>query len=550
MFLDNYWKIKRMEMMEDYSDSDKKDDTKKIKLYDATLREGAQAEGISISLTDKLKITELLDELGVCYIEGGWPGSNPKDIEYFQQVKNINLKNASIAAFGSTCRVNNSPEEDSNIQSLLEAETPVVTIFGKSWTLHVKDALRTSLDENLRMIHESVNYLKSKDREVIYDAEHFFDGYNTDSNYAMDTLQAAVDGGSDTLVLCDTNGGCMPWEIRTIIAEVISKFSDLPLGIHAHNDTQLAMANTITAIRTGVKHIQGTMNGYGERCGNVDLSALIPNLQLKMNMNVLPSSKLIHLTKTANTIAAIANQPPPNHSPYVGKSAFAHKGGIHASAMRRNSSTYQHVDPSLIGNLQRVLISELSGRSNLQSKAEELGIPNSNNDDLQNVLQSIKSLENKGYSFEGADASVELLLRRSLQDYNAPFKMIDFMVVVEHRDKRGIFAEATIKIRVGEKILHAVAEGNGPVNALYMALRKTLLPVYPNLDKFRLVDYKVHIINSNLGTGATTRVLIDMQDEKQTWSTVGASSNIIEASWVALLDAMEYGLISTNKNEE
>ncbi len=362
-------KLKRMEMMNDCNNSDKKKVSKQVKMYDATLREGAQAEGISFSLTDKLKITMLLDELGVDYIEGGWPGSNPKDVEYFQQVKNQTLQNARITAFGSTCRVEKLPEEDPNIQSLLEAETPVVTIFGKSWTLHVKDALRTSLGENLRMIRESINYLKSKSREIIYDAEHFFDGYKKDSNYALDTLKAAVEGGADTLVLCDTNGGCMPWEIKTIVENVRAEFPDFPLGIHAHNDAQLAMANTITAIRTGVTHIQGTMNGYGERCGNVDLSALIPNLQLKMGIDVLPREKLNHITRIANAVAAIANQPPPHHSPYIGKSSFAHKGGIHASAMRRNPSTYQHVNPALISNQSRVLISELSGLSNLRSKA-------------------------------------------------------------------------------------------------------------------------------------------------------------------------------------
>jgi len=522
--------------------SKRKKNLQQLKIYDATLREGTQGEGISLSLTDKLKITKLLDELGIDYVEGGWPGSNPKDVEYFKRVRDLNLKSVRIAAFGSTCHVNKKPQEDSNIQALINAETPVITIFGKSWTLHVIDALRATLKENFRMIRESVKYLKSQKREIIYDAEHFFDGYKADSNYAMETLHAAVEGGADTLVLCDTNGGCMPLDIKTIVENVRSEFPDSPLGIHAHNDAQFAMANTITAVQAGVTHIQGTMNGYGERCGNVDISALIPNLQLKMKIDVLPPEKLAQITRIANAVAVTANQPLPRRSAYIGRSAFAHKGGIHVSAMRRNPLCYQHIEPALVGNQSRVLVSELSGRANLLSKAEEMGIAHEEIEDLKGVLQTIKELEHQGFSFEGAEASVDLLLRRSQSVYNPPFKMLDFMAVVEHREKRGIFAEANIKVCVGDQIFHMAAEGNGPVDALYLALRKALLPVYPHLDQFQLVDYKVHILHGDRGTAATTRVLIDMQSESQTWSTVGASTNIIEASWIALSDAMEYGL--------
>jgi 2-isopropylmalate synthase len=519
----------------------KKKKLNKVMIYDATLREGAQAEGVSLSLTDKLKITELLDELGIDYIEGGWPGSNPKDVEYFHRVKELKLEHARIAAFGSTCRKNTDPAKDENIKALLDSGTPVVTIFGKSWILHVEDALETTLEENLRMIEESVRYVKSKGREVVYDAEHFFDGYKADPDYAIKTLKAAEKGGADSLVLCDTNGGSLPDEVKDITAKVKSIFPDTTIGIHAHNDSGTAMGNTLAAVLAGATHVQGTTNGYGERCGNADFSALIPNLQLKMGIDVLPPGKLIHLTRVANAVAYIANQPPPHRSPYIGRSAFAHKGGIHVSAMRKNPLSYQHVDPRLVGNESRVLISELAGRSNLLAKAEEMGISRKI-DNLKEVLEKIKKLEHEGFSFESAEASVELLLLRSQKDYKPPFKMLDFMAVVEHREKRGIFAEATVKVLVGDKVFHIAAEGDGPVDALYLALSKALKQVHPQIEKFHLADYKVHIVNSEKGTGAVTRVMIDMQLNNQYWSTVGASTNIIEASWIALSDAMEYGI--------
>jgi len=529
----------------------------RVLLYDTTLRDGTQGDGISLSVDDKLKITRILDRLGVHYVEGGWPGSNPKDVEYFRRVRELNLEHIRVAAFGSTCRVGSQPQEDANIQALLEAETPVVAVVGKSWTLHVRDVLRTTLEENLRIIRESVAflkaaYLKEKPgfaektrflREVIYDAEHFFDGYKDDPDYAMATLQAAVEGGADVLVLCDTNGGSMPWEIEAIVREVQSAFPDVLLGIHTHNDGGLAVASSLAAVRAGATHVQGTINGYGERCGNADLCTLIPGLELKMGMVALPAGRMGRLTRVARVVASIANQPLRRQAAYVGQSAFAHKGGVHVAAMRRNAQSYQHVDPALVGNRSRVLVSELSGRGNLLSKAEEMGIAHQDLKDLPAVLQRIKQLEHRGFTFEGAEASVEMLLHRSRRGYHPPFEMLDFMVVVEHREGRGIFAEATIKVRVGDQVFHTAAEGNGPVNALDAALRKALTPVYPRLARFNLADYKVHILDGDHGTAATTRVLIDMQNETRRWSTVGASANIIEASWIALADAVEYGLV-------
>jgi 2-isopropylmalate synthase len=515
-----------------------------VALYDTTLRDGTQGEGISLSVDDKLRITKLLDCLGVHYVEGGWPGSNPKAVAYFRRVQALDLEHVRVAAFGSTCRVESRPAEDPNIRALLEADTPVVTIVGKSWMLHVEDVLRTTSDENLRIIRESVAHVRRQPREVIYDAEHFFDGYKADPGYALDTLSAAVEGGADVLVLCDTNGGSMPWEIERITREVRAVFPGISLGIHAHDDSDLAVANSLAAVRVGVTHVQGTINGYGERCGNANLCSLIPNLALKMGLGAggLASDHLRHLTRTARAVASIANQTSRRDAAYVGRSAFAHKGGIHVSAMRRNPQSYQHVDPALVGNESRVLVSELSGRGNLRSKAEEVGIAHEELDNLSAVLGRIKQLEHRGFTFEGAEGSVEMLLRRAQPGYEPPFEMLDFMVVVEHREGRGLLAEATIKVRVGDEVFHMVADGNGPVNALDGALRKALVPTYPHLAEFDLVDYKVHILDGDRGTAATTRVMIDMQNETRRWTTVGASANIIEASWLALADAVEYGL--------
>jgi 2-isopropylmalate synthase len=518
--------------------------SKRVTLYDTTLRDGTQSEGISLSLEDKLRITWVLDDLGIQYIEGGWPGSNPKDVEYFERVRHLNLKQARVAAFGSTCRVGSRAEDDANIKALLEARTPVVAVVGKSWTLHVDEVLRTTREENLRMIRDSVSCLKTAGREVVYDAEHFFDGYRADREYSMATICSALEGGADSVALCDTNGGSMPWEITGGIEAVRAAFPNAVLGIHAHNDGGMAVANSLAAVNAGASQIQGTINGYGERCGNANLCSVVPNLQLKMGLEALPEGRLSQLTQAALTVASVANQSLYRHAPFVGSSAFAHKGGIHVAAMRRTAESYQHIDPALVGNKSRVLVSELSGHGNLLSKADEMGLKRSELKDVSGVLGRIKALENRGFSFEGAEASIEMLLRRSNASYEPPFEMLDFMVVVESRERRGMFAEASIKVRVDNRVMHTVADGNGPVNALDAALRKALLPVYPAVDRFSLVDYKVHILDGDHGTAATTRVLIDTQNSTRRWTTVGASPNIIEASWLALADAVEYGLVT------
>jgi 2-isopropylmalate synthase len=516
---------------------------RKILIYDTTLRDGTQREGISLSCDDKLRIAQKLDDLGVGYIEGGWPGSNPKDEEFFRRVGELNLQCAKIAAFGATCRAGSEPAEDPNIQALIEANTPVYTLVGKSWTLHVRDVLQTSLEENLRIIRESVKHLKVRGSEVIYDAEHFFDGYKDNEVYAIETLQAAIEGGADTVVLCDTNGGTLPQEIAITVREVRGAIPDVVLGIHTHNDTECAVANTLAAVNEGATHVQGTINGYGERCGNANLCSVIPNLEIKMGMRCLPEGKLSQLSEVSNFVAEMANLAPYEHQPYVGKSAFAHKGGIHVAAMQRNANSYQHLDPEVVGNKFRTVVSELSGKGNLVSKAKEFGIDIQDKDGLKDILQKIKAMEAQGFSFESAEASVALMFQRLNEDYKPPFELIDFSATVEHRRGRGVFAEAMVKIRVNGEVIHTISEGNGPVNALDAALRKGLVPIYPRLAEFQLADYKVRIIDGNHGTAAMTRVLIDTQNSHNRWSTVGASTNIIEASWLALADSVEYGLL-------
>lgn len=512
-----------------------------VEVYDTTLRDGTQGENVSLSVDDKLKVTRLLDELGVAYVEGGWPGSNPKDATYFARVRALELKHARIAAFGMTCRVGSQATEDSNILALLESEAPVTTVVGKTSLLHVYDVLRTTPEENLRLIRESLACLKAQGRFVVYDAEHFFDGYKLDAAYALQTLNAALDGGADRLVLCETNGGAMPWEVERIMREVIQAFPAASLGIHTHNDSEVAVANTLVAVQLGAMQVQGTMNGYGERCGNANLCAIVPNLELKMGYRCLPDGHLAKLTHIARAVAETANMAPFNGAAYVGKSAFAHKGGMHVAAIRRNVNSYQHIDPVLVGNELRVLVSDLSGRGNMLSKAEEFGL-NLSDGDAQKVVNRIKELENRGFVFEGAEASVTMLMRRQQPQYKPPFELVDFMVVVENRQGRGMFAEATVKVTVDGEELHTVADGNGPVNALDRALRKALIPVYPQLEQFQLADYKVRILDGENGTAALTRVLIDTQNGHQRWSTVGAGTNIIEASWGALADSVEYGL--------
>jgi len=514
----------------------------RVRIYDTTLRDGTQATGVSFSLLDKLQIAKELDNLGFDYIEGGWPSSNPKDMEFFKKVKNISFKKAKIAAFGSTRRKNTPVEKDLNIISLLKADTPVVTIVGKSWILHVKKALCTDEDENLRMIEDSIRFLKKEGREVIFDAEHFFDGYKENPVYALKTLQVAREAGADCLVLCDSNGGSMPYEVDQIIRVVKENIAH-PLGIHTHNDSGVAVANTIVAARIGVEQVQGTINGYGERCGNADLCAVLPNLKFKLGLDCIPEDGLRFLTHLSRLVNELANLTPCEHQPYVGKSAFAHKGGIHASAISRDQKTYEHIDPELVGNKRRVIISELAGRSSIIYKLKERGLGVDNPQILsQKLVDRIKKLENEGYEFEAADGSFELLVKKATGEYKKLFDVKSFRVIVEKRDDGKLISEATVKLKVRGKLLHTVAEGNGPVNALDIALRKALESDFPELSEMHLSDYKVRILDTGAGTGAKTRVLIESSDKEDRWGTVGVSPNIIEASCKALLDAVEYKL--------
>ncbi len=513
----------------------------KIQIYDTTLRDGTQSEGFTLSSNDKIRIAQKLDEIGVAFIEGGWPGSNPKDVEFFERARDMQWKNALIAAFGSTCRVKGGPEDDANIKALLDSNTPVCTIFGKTWTLHVKEVLLTTNDDNLRIIEQSVAYLKANGKRVIYDAEHFFDGYKADSSYALETLEAAIRGGAETVVLCDTNGGTLPWEVERILRDLKPALAH-PFGIHTHNDGECAVVNSLVAVREGAIQVQGTINGVGERCGNANLCSIISDLELKMDHQCLPAGKLEHLYDLSHFVAEVANITPDEHLPFVGKSAFAHKGGVHVAAMRRSPQSYQHIEPEKIGNKMRVVVSDLSGRGNLLSKAEEHGVE-VEGEEVVGVLNDIKELESRGFSFEAAEASVTMMLKRQEYGYKAPFELIDFSVNVEHRQGRGIFAEATVKVMVRGELFHTAADGNGPVNAMDNALRKALVSYYPQVAKFHLSDYKVRILDSDHGTEAITRVLIDTRNDTGRWSTVGASTNIIEASWRALADSMEYGLM-------
>ncbi|MBK8781122.1 MAG: citramalate synthase [Anaerolineales bacterium] len=513
----------------------------KIQVYDTTLRDGTQSEGFNLSANDKVRVAQKLDELGVAFIEGGWPGSNPKDVEFFERARDMQWKHALITAFGSTCRVKGGPEDDANIKALLDSKTPVCTIFGKTWTLHVKEVLLTTNDDNLRIIEQSVAYLKANGKRVIYDAEHFFDGYKADSSYALETLRAAVRGGAETVVLCDTNGGTLPWEVESIVRELKPALNH-SFGIHTHNDGDCAVINSLMAVREGAIQVQGTINGVGERCGNANLISIMADLELKMGYQCLPAGKLEHLYDLSHFVAEVANITPDEHLPFVGKSAFAHKGGVHVAAMRRSAQSYQHVEPEKIGNKMRVVVSDLSGRGNLLSKAEEHGVE-VEGEEVVGVLNDIKELESRGFSFEAAEASVTMMLKRQEYGYKAPFELVDFFVNVEHRQGRGIFAEAMVKVRVQGELLHTAAEGNGPVNAMDNALRKALVSYYPQIANFHLSDYKVRILDSDHGTEAITRVLIDTRNTTSRWSTVGASANIIEASWRALADSFEYGLM-------
>ena len=518
-----------------------------IQLYDTTLRDGTQGEGVNFSSGDKLRIARKLDELGVHFIEGGWPGSNPKDMDFFQRARTeLNLKHARVAAFGSTRKANTPVETDAQVQMLLDCDTPVVTSFGKTWTLHVHDVLRTTLKENVAMIFDSVSYLKEAGKEVIYDAEHFFDGYRADPTYAVRTLKAAEEAGADLIVLCDTNGGTMPWDIERIIGELRAAGIGRPLGIHTHNDGELGVANALAAVRAGCVQVQGTINGYGERCGNSNLVSIIANLNLKMGLQAVSPEQLHRLTEVSIFVSELANLNPDTHAAYVGMSAFAHKGGVHVNAVVKNVDSYQHIDPALVGNRMRVVVSDLAGKDNIAVKTLEFGIEGVTREQEKEVLAQIKKMEHEGYAFEAAEASVELMLRRMQPGYSSPFEMMDFTTNVEHRRGRGLFSEATVKVRICNEIFHEVAEGNGPVNALNLALRKALHRFYPQLEDVHLTDYKVRILDTHMATAATTRVLIDFTDGQRNWSTVGASANIIEASWLALADGLEYALLTAS----
>ena len=515
----------------------------RVLIYDTTLRDGTQQEGLSLSVEDKLKIATLLDQLGVDYIEGGWPGSNPKDAAFFERVGELALDRSRVSAFGSTRRADLTVDDDPGVRALVAARTPVIAVFGKSWRLHVDRVLGTTDRENLRMIDETVRYLRDQGREVIFDAEHFFDGYRDDPAYAMETIIAAAEAGADIVVLCDTNGGAMPWQIESAVSEA-SRQIDGRLGIHAHNDAGLAVANTLAAVHAGAVHVQGTLNGYGERCGNADLCSLLPDLVLKLHRECTSDAQLARLMSTAQSVNEIANRRPDPQRPYVGRSAFAHKGGMHVDAMVKCQESYQHIDPARVGNSQRVVVSELSGRANLSQKAQEFGLLlDGNGDRTQLVLARIKDLEHQGFQFEGAEASVDLLLRRTDQEHRPPFRLVDFHVLVRGHPDGGMLSEAAVKVEIGDQIVHTAADGNGPVNALDSAVRKALLPIYPQLASVRLTDYKVRILDSDAGTAARIRVLITSSDGETTWSTVGCGTNVIEASWIALADAFEYALV-------
>ncbi|MCX6019458.1 MAG: citramalate synthase [Chloroflexi bacterium] len=514
-------------------------------LYDTTLRDGTQGEGVNFSVDDKLRIVQRLDDFGMHYIEGGWPGSNPKDAEFFQRAAGLHMKHARISAFGSTRRANSRVEDDAQIRMLLDARTPVVTMVAKTSRLHVTHVLETDLEENLDMIADSVAYFKKKGREIMHDAEHFFDGYKLDREYALATLRAAHDAGADWLVLCDTNGGTMPWEVAEIVRATVAELgtdAGMRFGIHTHNDSGLAVANALEAIRTGCTQIQATINGYGERVGNCNMIESIANLRLKLSDDCVNDQQLRGLSDLSHYVAEMANLAPNIRAPYVGQAAFAHKGGIHVAAILKLEESYQHIDPARVGNQKRVLVSELSGRGNIAWKAREFGL-DPDKDEVKHVLAQIKEMENQGFFFEGADASVELMLRRTQPSYTLPFELLDFMVLVENRQGRGLLAEANVKVKVHGEISHTAAEGDGPVNALDRALRKALLPHYPQLAAVRLTDYKVRILDGNHATAAATRVTIDSRDDHRTWTTVGASTNIVDASWRALADSLEYAML-------
>jgi len=520
---------------------------RRIEIYDTTLRDGAQTEGISFSVEDKIRISEKLDELGIHYIEGGWPGSNPRDLEYFKKVKKLKLGTSRIVAFGSTHRPKHKVSDDAMFKSLLEADVQLITIFGKTWDFHVREALKISLQENLDIIYNSVAYLKKHVETVFFDAEHFFDGYKDNPKYALKCLMAAQNAGADCIIPCDTNGGSLPGDIQMIFDAII-KVIQTPLGIHAHNDSDCAVANSVVAVVNGASQVQGTMNGLGERCGNANICSVIPDLQIKLGMQCIRPEQLKRLRDVARFVNEIANTRHYKRQPFVGDSAFAHKAGIHVSAIRKRPETYEHIRPELVGNSQRVLISDLAGKSNILRKAEEFGIHlDADSPQIQDIITTLKNLENEGFQFEAAEASFELLMKKALGLHKRFFDLIGFRTIIEkRREGEEPTSEATIMVKVGGRIEHTAATGKGPVNAIDNALRKALDKFYPTLKNVKLHDYKVRVLTAGKGTSAKVRVLVESGDEEESWGTVGVSVNIIEASYQALVDSIEYKLLKEN----
>ena len=525
----------------------------KIYLYDTTLRDGAQKEGVSFSVPDKLEIASRLDDLGISYIEGGWPGSNPRDAEFFQKAKDLKLKHAEIVVFGSTRRADITAENDSNLLVMLETGFKYACLVGKSSELYVKQVLDTTPEENLAMISDSIRYLKNKGMTVFFDAEHFFDGYKHNPEYSLQCLTTAAEAGAACIVLCDTNGGALPEEI-TLAVKAARKVTDVPLGIHAHNDSEVAVANSLAAVKAGVTQVQGTINGYGERCGNTNLCSVIPNLKLKMGIECVSADQLTRLTEVSHFVSEAANLPPETSLPYVGSSAFSHKAGYHVSAVNKWDDAYQHINPAKVGNHQNVVVSELSGKSNIIYKAKERGLNvQLQGKEAKKLLEQIKLQESRGFQYDNAEASFDLLVYRAQADYQPLFELVDFMVVVEKRRRPSIrkdtgemLSEAMVKVKVDGKVMHTAAEGNGPVNALDTALRQALLEFYPDLAVVKLIDYKVRILAESTGTESLVRVLIELTDGTEQWRTVGSSTDIIEASWLALADGLEYWLLKHN----
>jgi 2-isopropylmalate synthase len=515
---------------------------REIKVYDTTLRDGSQMEGISFTVEDKLKLARKLDAFGVHYIEGGWPGSNPKDVEFFARAREMPFSNARLAAFGSTRRAGGSTESDPNLAMLIDADTPVVTLVGKASEMQVRVVLNTELSENVAMIAESVAWCRRQGRETIYDAEHFFDGYRENLEYALACVRAAADAGAAVVVLCDTNGGALPEDISAAVARVVGSV-ECEVGIHTHNDAELAVANTLAGVQAGATHVQGTINGYGERTGNANLCSIIANLELKYGREVLGAERLRELTAVSHYFAEVANMTHDTRLPYVGAKAFTHKAGLHVNAVTKAPGTYEHLPPETVGNVRRIMMSELGGRSNVLHKMAQFGIDHeSAGDRVRHVVEEVKRLESEGFQFEDAEASFELLVLRAQPEYEPPFRLLDFMAVSEVRGGGEFLSEATVKVRVGREVMHTAADGDGPVNALDRAMRKALLPFFPQLERVVLTDYKVRILDGDAGSAATPRVWIQSGDGETTWNTVGSSTNIIEASWLALADSLEYPL--------